>query len=166
MRAIIFLIGGLLAALLFIFYVKHHLITPKNMFFFTVEVVGKKHEEVVRELVKRLNEKGLKVIRTLPMSKVIHARGVKDFPDYTTILACNIPQKREILLKVPFMNVLIPCSVAVYEKEGKVYITSLKEILLIRDYSEELGDRYARIIEDTYQKLRIAMAEVAKGEKR
>ena len=165
MRAILFLAGGLLAVFAFIFYVKNYLITPKNMFFFTVEVTGKKHEDVVKELVDKLNQKGLKVIRTLPMSKVIHARGIKDFPNYTTVLACDIPQKKEILLKVPFMSVLIPCSVAVYEKEGKVYITSMKEMLLVKDYSQELGDKYAQIIVDTYQKLRIAMAEVAGGRK-
>ncbi len=162
MRAIIFLVGGLLAVLAFMFYVKTHLITPENMFFFTLEVKGgKKHQEVVEELVKKLNEKGLKVIRTLPMSKVIHERGVKDFPNYTTILACDIKEKKELLRKVPFMNVLIPCSVVVYERKGKLYITAPKEFLLIKDYSQELGDRDAQLIADVYQKLRIAIAEVA-----
>ena len=164
MKAILFLAGGLLAVFAFIFYVKHYLITPERMFFFTVQVEGKNHENVVKELVEKLNQKGLKVVRVLPMSKVIHARGVKYFPNYTTILACDIPQKREILLRVPFMSTLIPCSVAVYEKDGKVYITSLKEMLFVRDYSEELGDRYAQVLVDTYQKLRIVIAEVAKGE--
>ncbi len=163
MRAIVFLVGGLLFTFGFIFCAKHYLITPKNMFFFTVEVKGKKHEEVVKELVRKLNEKGLKVIRTLPMSEVLHARGVKDFPNYTTVLACDVPQKKEILLKVPFMNVLLPCSVAVYERGGKVYITSFKETLIVKDYSEELGYEYSQKIEEIYQRLRIAMAEVAKG---
>jgi uncharacterized protein (DUF302 family) len=164
MKAIAFLLGGLLAALAFMFYVRTQLITPENMFFFTLEVKGKKHEEVVEELVRKLNEKELNVIRTLPMSKVIHERGIKDFPEYTTVLACNIKEKKELLRKVPFMSVLIPCSVAVYEKEGKVYITAMKEFLLIKDYSKELGDRYSQLIADTYQKLRIAIAEVANGE--
>jgi len=163
MRAILFILGGLLAALGFIFYAKHYILTPKNLFFFTVEVKGKSYEQVVKELKERLNDKGLKVVRTLPMSKVIHARGVKDFPEYTTILACDIPQKRELLLKVPFMSVLIPCTVAVYKQNGKVKITSLKEQLFLKDFSKELGDRYIQLISDVYQRLRIAMVEVAKG---
>ncbi len=161
MKAILFLLGGVLAVLAFMFYVRTQLITPENMFFFTMEVKNKEHRQVVQELVQKLNEKGLKVIRTLPMSKVIHERGIRDFPNYTTILACDIEEKKELLRKVPFMSVLIPCSVAVYEKEGKVYITSMKEILLVKDYSEELGDRYIQLIADTYQQLRIAIAEVA-----
>ncbi|NPA41497.1 MAG: DUF302 domain-containing protein [Aquificae bacterium] len=161
MKAILFLLGGVLAVLAFMFYVRTQLITPENMFFFTMEVKNKEHQQVVQELVQKLNEKGLKVIRTLPMSKVIHERGIRDFPNYTTILACDIEEKKELLRKVPFMSVLIPCSVAVYEKEGKVYITSMKEILLVKDYSEELGDRYIQLIADTYQQLRIAIAEVA-----
>ena len=165
MKAILFLAGGLLAVFAFIFYVKHYLITPERMFFFTVQVEGKKHEDVVRELVEKLNQRGLRVVRVLPMSEVIHARGIEDFPKYTTILACDVPQKKDILLRVPFMSTLIPCSVAVYEKEGKVYITSLKEMLFVRDYSEELGDRYAQVVVDTYQRLRIVIAEVAGGRK-
>ncbi|GEM_PF-2311160 len=166
MRAILFLAGGVIAALAFVFYVRTQLITPENMYFFTLEAKGKKHQQVVDELVKKFNEKGLKVIRTLPMSKVIHARGIKDFPNYTTILACDIKEKREILRRVPFMSVLLPCSVAVYEKDGKVYITAMKEFLLIKDYSQELGDRYSQVIADTYQKLRIAIAEVAEENER
>ncbi|WP_457600010.1 DUF302 domain-containing protein [Hydrogenivirga sp.] len=166
MKAILFLLGGFLAALAFMFYVRTQLITPENMFFFTLEVKGnKKHKEVVDELVKKLNEKGLKVIRTLPMSKVIHERGVKDFPNYTTVLACDIKEKKELLRQVPFMSVLIPCSVAVYEKGGKVYITAMKEFLLIKDYSRELGDRNSQLLADVYQKLRIAIAEVAEEER-
>ncbi|RLJ71447.1 uncharacterized protein (DUF302 family) [Hydrogenivirga caldilitoris] len=167
MRAILFLVGGLVAVLAFIFYVKTRLITPENMFFFTLEVKGKENQrEVVEKLVKKLNEKGLNVIRTLPMSDVIHERGSKDFPNYTTVLACDIKEKKELLRKVPFMSVLIPCSVAVYEKGGKVYITSMKEVLLIRDYATELGDKDSQLIADVYQRLRIAIAEVAEGEKR
>ena len=166
MRAILFLAGGFLAVLAFMFYVRTQLITPQNMFFFSLEVKGdKSHQQVVDDLVKKLNEKGLKVIRTLPMSKVIHERGVKDFPEYTTVLACDIPQKKELLHKVPFMNVLIPCSVAVYEKEGKVVITAPKEILFLKDYSQELGDKYSQLLADTYQQLRIAIAEVAEEER-
>ena len=37
-------------------------------------------------------------------------------------------------------------------------------MLFVRDYSEELGDRHAQVLVDTYQKLRIVIAEVAKGE--
>lgn len=166
MKAIMFLLGGFLAALAFILYAKHYILTPKNLFFFTVEVEGKSHERVVKELVERLNKKGLKVIRTLPMSKVLHERGVKDFPNYTTVLACDIPEKKELLLKVPFMSVLIPCTVAIYEQEGKVKITSLKEQLFLKDFSEELGDRYIQLLTDVYQKLRIVMVEVAKGRER
>ncbi len=161
MRAILFLLGGLLAVLAFMLYVRTQLITPENMFFFTLEVREKSHQQVVNELVNKLNEKGLKVIRTLPMSKVIYERGIKDFPAYTTILACDIEQKKELLRKVPFMNVIIPCSIAVYEKNGKVYITAMKEILLIKDYQKELGEKYVQLIADIYQKLRIAIAEVA-----
>ncbi len=161
MKAILFLLGGLLAVLAFMLYVRTQLITPENMFFFTLEAKGKSHEQVVEELVRKLNEKDLKVIRTLPMSKVLRERGIEDFPAYTTILACDIEEKRELLRQVPFMSVLIPCSVVVYEKDGKVYVTAMKEILLLKDYQKELGDRYIQLIADVYQKLRIAIAEVA-----
>ncbi len=162
MKAILFLLGGVLLVLAFIFYVKNYFLTPDRLFFYTVEVKkDKTHEEIVSELVKKLNENGLNVIRTLPMSKVIHERGIKDFPNYTTVLACDIPQKKEILLKVPEMSVLIPCSVAVYEREGKIYITAPSEIMFIRSYGKELGREYEEIIIRTYERLRATIIEVA-----
>ncbi len=164
MKVIIFFVGGVLAVLAFLFYVKNFLLTPENLFFFTLEVKDKTFKETVNQVVKSLNEKGLKVIRVLPMSEVIHSRGIKDFPNYTTVLACDIEEKKELLRKVPFMSTLIPCSVVIYEREGKVYITAPKEILFIKDYSEELGEKYTRLLENVYERLRIALAQVA-GEK-
>ncbi len=163
MKVVLVMIGGVLAVFAFVFYVKNHLVTAERLFFHTVEVRGKSHAQVVEELVKKLNDAGLKVLRTLPMSEVIHRRGVEDFPAYTTILACNIPQKREILLSVPFMSVLIPCSVAVYEKDGVVHVTVLRDYLILRDFSEELSDEHAQVLMNTYGKLRAVLEEVSGG---
>jgi len=163
MKVVLVMLGGVLAVFVFVFYVKNHLVTPQRLFFYTVEVSGKDHGEVVRELIRKLNESKLRVIRVLPMSEVIHRRGVKDFPRYTTILACDIPQKKEILLKVPFMSVLIPCSVAVYEKGNVVHVTVLRDYLILRDFSGELPDEHAHILMNTYGKLRAILKEVSGG---
>jgi len=161
MRVVLVMMGGVVLVFLFVFYVKNHLVTPNRLFFHTVEVRGRSHEEVVRELVEKLNAEGLKVLRILPMSEVIRRRGVEDFPRYTTILACDIPEKRDILLSVPFMSVLIPCSVAVYEREGAVHVTVLRDYLILRDFSEELSDEHAQIIMSTYGKLRTLLEGIA-----
>ncbi|HIQ30764.1 MAG TPA: DUF302 domain-containing protein [Aquifex aeolicus] len=153
MRAILFLAGGLLLALGFIFYAKHYLITPKNMFFFTVEVPGGSVESTVKALTHELGKKGLGVVAVLSLSD-----------SYTLVLSCDVPQKKEVLLREPFMGLLLPCGIGVYEDEGKAYITSMKETLLLREYSRELGYRGSRTVEDIYQNLRIAIAEVVRKE--
>ncbi len=161
MKVILIMMGGVLAVFAFVFYVKNYLLTPERLLFHTVEVKGKNHTQVVKTLVRELNKAGLKVIKVLPMSRVLKARGVKDFPSYTTILACDIPLKKQILLSIPFMSVLIPCSIAVYEQGGKIHITAMRDYLILRDFAEELPDAHAQEIMNTYGKLRAVIERVA-----
>jgi len=95
--------------------------------FYTVEVKNKSFDETLKKLREKLDANGLKVIRVLPLSKSLKARGVKDFMNYSIILACDIPGKEKLLSKVPFLTNLIPCSIAIYEDKEGEKLTVMKE---------------------------------------
>ncbi len=158
---IAFLIGASLI-ILFIFFMKYYFGDPYRLLFYTVEVKNKNFEQVVEELKEKLDSNGLKVIKTLPLSKALEARGVKDFMKYTIVLACDIPQKEQLLIKVPSMSNLIPCSIAVYEREGVVKLTTLKEIIFLAEEKENLSDEDVQLVVDTYRTLRKTLHEVRK----
>ena len=156
-----FLIGASLI-ILFIFFMKYYFGDPYRLLFYTVEVKNKPFEQVVEELKVKLDKNGLKVIKILPLSKALEARGVKDFMNYTIVLACDIPQKDQLLIKVPSMSNLIPCSIAVYEKEGVVKLTALKEIIFLAEEKDNLSDEQIQLVVDTYRTLRKTLDEVRK----
>ncbi len=158
MRALILFLAGTILVLSFMQFVKYYFGNPYRLIFYSVEVEGKSREEVVKSLTERLNANGLKVIKTLDIGKAIRNRG-KEFPGYTVILACDIPQKEELLSRIPsFMN-LIPCSVAVYETPRGVKITALKEIVFLAEESRNLKEEDISLIIDTYRALRKSINE-------
>ncbi|WP_340690187.1 DUF302 domain-containing protein [Hydrogenobacter thermophilus] len=137
-----------------------------SLMFQTYRVEGEDFQSVVEELKEKLNQNDLKVLRTLTISEAIKARGVKDFPNYTVLLACDRKEKKDLLIKVPFMSNLIPCSVAVYEnKDGSVSITAINEKPYLEAFSKELSKDDRRLISKTYMELRRVLSSVGKYKK-
>lgn len=160
MKALVaFLIGAALI-IFFMFFMKYYFGDPYRLFFYTVEVSNKSFESVVEDLKSKLDKNNLKVIRTLPLSKALEARGVKDFMKYTIVLACNIPQMEKLITKVPSLSNLIPCSVAVYELNGVVKMTTLKEIVFLAEEKDKLTSEEIQLVVDTYRNLRKTLDEV------
>lgn len=140
---------------------KAHGIT--DLMFYTYTVKGKDFSSVVEELKEKLNKKGLPVLRTLTISEAIKARGSKDFPNYTVLLACDVKGKEDLLIRVPFMSNLIPCSVAVYQnKDGSVSMTILNEGPYIMKYSKGLSREEKRLMRNVYRNLRAVLGNLGK----
>ncbi|MGB9874237.1 MAG: DUF302 domain-containing protein [Hydrogenobacter sp.] len=134
-----------------------------SLMFYTYKVKGANFNDVVEKLKQELNSKDLKVMRTLTISEAIKARGIKDFPNYTVLLACDKKEKESLLLKSPFMSNLIPCSVAIYEnKDGSVSITIVNEKPYLKDLSKEDKEFISR----TYSELRGVISSIAKPERK
>ncbi|NPA32137.1 MAG: DUF302 domain-containing protein [Aquificae bacterium] len=160
MRALVaFLIGAIIALSLF-YFIRYYFGNPFRLMFYTVEVKNKNFDQTLEELQKKLNENGLKVIRVLPISKALEARGVKDFMKYSIILACDIPNKEKLLVKAPSLTNLIPCSVAVYDDGKGVKVSAPKEIVFLAEEAKKLTEEEIKLLIDTYRTLRKTIDEV------
>ncbi|MEZ0361457.1 MAG: DUF302 domain-containing protein [Hydrogenobacter sp.] len=136
-----------------------------SLMFRTYTVSGKDFNQVVDELKQRLNEKeDTKVLRLLTISEAIKARGVKDFPNYTVILACDPRGKEDLLVRIPFMSNLVPCSIAVYENpNGSVSMTTINEMPYLMEFSKDLSAQDRRFIKRTYSDLRQVLSSLGKS---
>lgn len=149
MKAILFLLGGTLTALLFVYSVKRFYATPERIFFFTLEAGTADLNRTVKKLENDLIENGLGVIGIFRLSE-----------DYVILLSCDVPWKEDLLRRTPSLSSLIPCPVAVYRHKGKVYLSAPKEIYFVQKHRKDLGQELADTITRTYQALRITMAGV------
>ena len=162
MRALIAFLIGVVIALSLFYFIRYYFGNPFRLLFYTVEVKNKSFEETIKALEEKLNANGLKVIRVLPLSKALEGRGIKDFMKYSIILACDIPGKDKVLVKVPSITNLIPCSIAVYEDKESVKVTTLKEIIFLAEESKNMTEEETQFIINTYRTLRKTLDEVSR----
>ncbi|HID66287.1 MAG TPA: DUF302 domain-containing protein [Aquificaceae bacterium] len=160
MKALIAFLIGVVVALSIFYFIRYYFGNPFRLMFYTVEIQNKDFDETLKELQERLNANGLKVIRILPLSKALEARGVKDFMNYSIVLACDIPEKEKLLSKVPSLINLIPCSITVYEDKEGVKLTAMKEIVFLAEESEKMSEEEIKLVIDTYRTLRKTLDEV------
>ncbi len=149
MKAILFLAGGLLAVFVFILYVKKFIATPQNILFFTLETEYTLNQALTK-LTKNLEEKGLKVVMVDKGTRRVR------------LMTCDTKNIRDLLNKAPFFTLMLPCEVLIYTDGGKTKISTLKEPIFIRYYTDELSEPELRTIIEELHRLRIAIGEVVR----
>lgn len=88
-------------------------------------------DEAVKHVEKIIVEEGFSHMLTKPIDTIFKQKlGVKDYPRYTIILACGPEFAKAALDVSKNVGLLFPCSFAVFEDEGKVYVghTSIMKI--------------------------------------
>ena len=146
MKAILFLAGGVLAVLLFLFVVRKYIATPENILFYRVSS-EKELTTVSKSITARLRDKG------------IPARIVEENRHYIRILTCKTENLSQILVKAPFFSLLLPCEVLLYSDKSKTRAVMVKEPLFIRYYNDTLDEREIRKLIEAFHRVRIALGE-------
>jgi len=149
LKAILFLAGGVLAVLLFLFFVRKFIATPENILFYSVS-----SKESVEEVLESL--KGTLGERKIPLWTSMMDKGA------IRILTCNTEGLTQILTKAPFFSLLLPCDVIIYQEDGVTKIKMIKEPIFIRYYTDRLEEREIRTIIKSFHDLRIAIGEAVR----
>ncbi|MHA1745128.1 MAG: DUF302 domain-containing protein [Promethearchaeota archaeon] len=80
-------------------------------------------DEAVQYVEKIVGEEGFSLLLTKSIDDIfIKKLGTINYPKYTTILACAPEYAKGALDVSKNMGLLFPCSFAVYEDEGKVFV--------------------------------------------
>ncbi len=81
-------------------------------------------DEAVQHVEKIVGEEGFSLLMTKSIDAIFEKNlGTTNYPKYTTILACAAEYAKGALDVSKNMGLLFPCSFAVYEEEGKVFVS-------------------------------------------
>ena len=114
-------------------------------------------DEVITSLSKNLKEIGFGVLETLDFKKILSEKGLEFPREYRLLEVCNPNLAKQVLDANPDLGLLLPCTIAVYQKNNEKYISLARPTSLLSMASEnnlkfsgeEIEDNLIKIIEKT-----------------
>ncbi|QEE17370.1 DUF302 domain-containing protein [Promethearchaeum syntrophicum] len=81
-------------------------------------------DSAVTRVEKIVSEEGFTVMLTKPIDEIFKKKlGLKEYPKYTTILACGAKFAKAAMDVSKDVGLLFPCSFVVYEEGNKIYVS-------------------------------------------
>jgi uncharacterized protein (DUF302 family) len=88
-------------------------------------------DTVITEITSKLSEIKFGILGTLDFKEIFAKKGV-DYPhEYKLLEICNPQAAKQALESDPNLGLLLPCTIAVYEKDGENYISLAKPTVLL-----------------------------------
>jgi uncharacterized protein (DUF302 family) len=107
-------------------------------------------DDAVEHVKKTVEEEGFSVMLVQNISEVFKKKlGVKEYERYTFILACNPKFAKAALDVSKNTGLLFPCSFAVYEDQGKIYVGHASIMKIAPEVGLAPADKMNSVIEDT-----------------
>jgi len=123
---------------------------------FTHTVKTKKNiDDVIITLTEDLKEIGFGVLETLDFKKILSEKNVELSNNYRLMEVCNPNLAKQVLEANPDLGLLLPCTIAVYQKDDENYISLARPTSLLSMASEnnlkfsgeEIEDNLIKVIE-------------------
>ena len=88
-------------------------------------------DDIIKEITSKLSEIKFGVLGTLDFKEIFAKKGI-DYPhEYKLLEICNPQAAKQALDSDPNIGLLLPCTMAVYEKDGENYISLAKPTTLL-----------------------------------
>ena len=112
-------------------------------------------DDVITTLTEDLKEIGFGVLEILDFKKILVDKGLEFTDNYLLMEVCNPNLAKQVLEANPDLGLLLPCTIAVYEKDNENYISLARPTSLLSMVSEsnlkfsgeEIEDNLIKIIE-------------------
>lgn len=82
----------------------------------------KSFDDVLADLEFAIGERNFRIVGRNDIGQGIRSRGQGDFPRSVVIQFCNLAYAQDALEIDPTLILRMPCRIAVYEHEGRVYV--------------------------------------------
>jgi len=123
-------------------------------FAYTVKT-HKNIDDVITDLTKGLKEINFGVLETLDFKKILSEKGLEFSDNYKLLEVCNPQLAKQVLEANPDLGLLLPCTIAVYQKNNENFISLARPTSLLSMASdknlkfsgEEIENNLIRIIE-------------------
>ncbi|HET6516845.1 MAG TPA: DUF302 domain-containing protein [Nitrosopumilaceae archaeon] len=99
-------------------------------FSYTVKT-SKSIEKVIDDITSNLSEIKFGVLGTLDFKEIFQKKGVEFDKNYKLLEVCNPITAKQVLDSNPELGLLLPCTIAVYEKNGETYVSLAKPTSLL-----------------------------------
>lgn len=91
------------------------------------------YEEAVEKVRATLKEEGFGVLTEIDVKATLKQKLDIDTEKYVILGACNPPFAHRALTADPYVGLLLPCNVIVFEKEGKSVVSAIDPISMMAD---------------------------------
>jgi uncharacterized protein (DUF302 family) len=102
------------------------------------------YEAAVEKVRGALLEEGFGVLTEIDVKKTIKEKLGIDVEKYVILGACNPPLAHRALSADPFVGLLLPCNVIVFEKDGASVVSAIDPIAMMADSPNEALQSVAR----------------------
>ena len=113
-------------------------------------------EQVIKEITAKLLEIKFGVLGVLDFKEIFAKKGV-EYPDqYKLLEVCNPHAAKQALDSDPNIGLLLPCTIAVYEKNGEQFISLAKPTSLLsvssnkelQSMGKEIEEKLIQVLEE------------------
>ena len=112
-------------------------------------------DDAVSDLSTELKEIGFGVLETLDFKKILVDKGLEFEDNYRLMEVCNPKLAKQVLETNPDLGLLLPCTIAVYQKDNENYISLARPTSLLSMASEnnlkfsgeEIEDNLIKVID-------------------
>ena len=105
-------------------------------FAYTVKTC-KSIDDSITDLTKNLKNVGFGILEVLDFRKILLEKGL-DFSDHYRLMeVCNPVLAKQVLENNPDLGLLLPCTIAVYEKENENYISLARPTSMLSMASDQ-----------------------------
>jgi uncharacterized protein (DUF302 family) len=118
-------------------------------------------DEAVEHVQSVVSNGGFTVLLTKAIDQVIEKKlGVKDYPRYTTIMACGADLAKEALDIHKDVGTLFPCSFVVYEEDSEIKVAHVSIMKIATELGFASQEAMAPLIEKTSARVHAAWDKI------
>ena len=125
-------------------------------FSYTVKT-AKTINQAIEDVTASLKEAGFGVLGTLNFKEILQKKGLDFKDEYRLLEVCNPLAAKQVLESNPEIGLLLPCTIAIYQKNNENWISLAKPTSLLANIGDTKLDKFGKEIE---QKLVQAILKV------
>lgn len=125
-------------------------------FSYTVKTL-KTINQAVEDITASLKEVGFGVLGTLNFKEILQKKGLDFKDEYRLLEVCNPSAAKQALESNPEIGLLLPCTIAIYQKNNESFISLAKPTALLANMHDDQLDKLGQEME---QKLVSAIQNV------
>ncbi|MDE1727880.1 MAG: DUF302 domain-containing protein [Thaumarchaeota archaeon] len=118
----------------------------KTNFSYTVRTL-KTINQAVDDMTTSLKDVGFGILGTLDFKEILQKKGLDFKDEYRLLEVCNPGAAKQVLESNPEVGLLLPCTVAIYQKNNETFISLAKPTSLLANIHDDKLEKFGKEIE-------------------